>query len=732
MELLRSALNAQPTREIARVFGITGSQRTGLRVLLKELEARGRIERVQGRRWRLADALPPVVILEVVSIDAEGDLKVRPVDIEPQGPVPAIDVLPAPRSMPAPGEGDRFLARLLPRGKNHYTAKPLRPAESEIKTTIGQFRDGSDGGRVVPLERRRRDEMVLTLKSDVGANDGDLVIAEVLSTRRQGLLQARIVDNIGAADAPGAISRIAIHRADIPEHFPDAVNNAADAVQPPTLGNRVDIRELPLVTIDGPDARDFDDAVFAEPDTTRSTDGGWHLVVAIADVAAYVRPGSALDREALKRGNSVYFPDRVVPMLPEALSNGLCSLRPNEDRACIAADLWIGPGGDLRSFSFQRALMRSAARLTYEEVQAARNAGTDPVMPGLFDHLYGAFEALAATRRSRGALDLELPERRVVLAGDGTVKDIVPVQRLDSHRLIEEFMITANVAAARRLQKRGQPVMFRVHDEPSLEKLTDLREALAGFGIKIAKGSVNRPRDFNSILASVRGTAQEIMVSELILRSQMQAVYSPKNLGHFGLGLRDYAHFTSPIRRYADLLVHRALIRGDRLGAGGLDDDQAKQFEELGKHISKTERRAVIAERDANDRYTAAFLAMHIGDSFAGTVRGVTRAGLFIAIDDKGAEGFVPASKLPGGRPRFDSRSQTIESPGGRTYRLGDPVEVRVSEADGLSGSSIFDLMDSGHSGSSNPASRSKKIKSGRKRPDKRNARRKNKLKRQH
>ncbi|MDA0676299.1 MAG: VacB/RNase II family 3'-5' exoribonuclease, partial [Proteobacteria bacterium] len=642
LSLLRSAAGALPTREIARTFALKGSQRSELRHRLQELEAAGRIERVQGRRWRLADALPPVAVLEVVAVDSDGELRVKPVDSAPDAPLPIIEVLRAPRSMAAPGLGDRFLARLLPRGDNRYTAQPLRAAESEAETIVGQYRTGQDGGRILPLERGRRDEFAVAPTSNVAAQDGDLVVIEILPARRQGMTQARIVENIGAGDAPGAISRIAIHRAGIPVRFPDAVTAEAEAALPPVLGDRLDLRDLPLVTIDGDDARDFDDAVFAEPDTDRSTDGGWHIVVAIADVAAYVTPNSGLDREAYKRGNSAYFPDRVVPMLPEALSNGLCSLRPDEDRACMAADLWIGPDGNLRSFQFRRALMRSVARLTYEEVQAARDANQDPVAPGHLDNLYGAYQALSEARRVRGALDLELPERRVILNDTGQVTDIVPVIRLDSHRLIEEFMIAANVAAARELGKRGQPVMFRVHDEPSLEKLEDLREALTGFDIKIARGGISRPGDFNGILARVRGETHERSVNELILRAQMQAAYSPDNVGHFGLGLRDYAHFTSPIRRYADLLVHRALIRGLGLGEGGLKDDQANQFEELGSHISKTERRAVVAERDANDRYTAAYLAGHIGSNFTGTIRGITRSGLFVAIDDKGAEGFVP------------------------------------------------------------------------------------------
>jgi ribonuclease R len=720
--LLKSSNEALPTREIARIYSLKGPQRTALRERLRELQDAGSIERVQGRRWRVTALLPPVAVLEVIGVDDEGDLKVRPVNHSSDGPAPQIDVRAAPRSMPAPGLGDRFVARLSPKGENRYVATPLRATESKSESVVGRYRATEDGGRITPLERGRRGDFMVAAGENEAATDGDLVVVEMLPARRLGLPQARIIENIGAGNAPGAISRIALHRAGIPVVFPEVVISEAEAAKPPTLGKRTDLRDLPLVTIDGADARDFDDAVFAEPDEKPDNKGGWHLVVAIADVAEYVRPGSPLDREAFRRGNSVYFPDRVVPMLPEALSNGLCSLRPDEDRACLAADLWIDKDGQLKRHRFRRALMRSVARLTYEEVQSARDAGEDPVAPGHLDNLYKAYECLSAARTARGSLELELPERRIVLDEDGQVENIVPVSRFDSHKLIEEFMIAANVAAARELKRLRQPVMFRIHDEPSIEKLEDLRDMLAGFGVKLTRGKAMRPKDFNGILSRVRGEAHERTVNEIILRSQMQAQYDPDNVGHFGLGLRDYAHFTSPIRRYADLLVHRALISGLKLGDGGLDESEAGRFSEIGEHISKTERRAVSAERDANDRYTAAFLEKHMGQSFSGTIRGTNRAGLFVAIDDNGAEGFVPASRLPGGRPRFDARSRVLKTEHGGAYKMGDSVEVRIAEADGLSGSAIFDLLDAGQP--SRPAGPQKRRKSGRKRPDKRQKKR--------
>jgi len=476
------------------------------------------------------------------------------------------------------------------------------------------------------------------------------------------------------------------------------VIEAAERAKPPALENRTDLREAALVTIDGADARDFDDAVFAEPDGDTENSGGWHLIVAIADVAWFVRPGEALDREAYRRGNSVYFPDRVVPMLPAALSNGLCSLVPDEDRACLAADLWISRDGSLLRHRFRRALMKSAARLTYEQVEATRNGADAPVAMPVIDNLYAAFESLSRERKRRGTLELDLPERKPVLDENGMVLSIAPVARLDSHRLIEEFMITANVAAARELIRLRQPAMFRIHDEPDREKLQEMREVLAEFGVKLPKAKIYRPADFNALLAKIADQPHARLIHELVLRSQSQAEYNPDNIGHFGLGLRTYAHFTSPIRRYADLLVHRALIGGLRMGDGALPDDAGAAFSETGEHISATERRAISAERDANNRYAAAYLAQHIGDTFTGVVRGVARAGLFVALDDTGADGFIPASRLPGGRYRFDAPTHTLQGDqSGLTYRLGDNVEVRVAEADGLTSSAIFDLLGGGN-----------------------------------
>ena len=695
---LRDAESDTARRDIARAFGVRGAQRAELRRLLRELEDEGLIERGEGRRWRPSDRLPPVAVLEVFDLDDDGEPLLRPVFLEADQSPPTIELRSGPRAMSAPGIGDRILCRLRRRDDDSYVATPMRRVASRPQQIIGVFRQTGDGGRITPTDRGSRHELSVAPADTAGAEDAELVVAEVTPARRAGLARATVIERIGDAAAPRAISLIAIHRAGIPLEFPSPVVEAAENAKAAPLGERADLRDVALVTIDGADARDFDDAVFAEPDDSPDNEGGWHLIVAIADVAWYVRPGDALDREAYRRGNSVYFPDRVVPMLPAALSNGLCSLVPDADRACLAADLWIDRDGELLRHRFRRALMKSAARLTYEAVEATRQGGSVAVAPAVIDNLYGAFASLSKARDRRGTLELDLPERRIVLDDDGAVASIAPVVRLDSHRLIEEFMITANVAAARETIRLRQPAMFRVHDEPDQEKLEDLRGVLAEFGVRLAKGAVRRPAEFNALLARTAGQPHARLIHELVLRAQSQAEYSPDNIGHFGLGLRNYVHFTSPIRRYADLLVHRALIRGLRIGAGGLPDDAGATFAAAGEHISATERRAVSAERDANDRYAAAYLARHIGDTFAGVIRGVARAGLFIALDDNGAEGFVPASRLPADRYRFDAQSHTLRgAETGLTYRLGEPVEVRIAEADGLTASAIFDLLDGGN-----------------------------------
>ena len=550
--------------------------------------------------------------------------------------------------------------------------------------------------RIVPVEKRARAEFLLPPEARMGAEAGELVWAEIQPGRPLGLKSARVVERLGPTMGPKSISVITIHDHDIPHTFSPEALAQAKAAGPAQLRGRVDLRKLPLVTIDGEDARDFDDAVWAEPDSDAGNRGGWRLLVAIADVAHYVRPGSPLDKAALDRGNSVYFPDRVVPMLPHELSSGWCSLVPAEDRPCLAAHLWIDDDGNLLRHRFERGMMRSAARLTYRQVQATREGIRDQATAKLADSviapLYGAYEALAQARRARGVLELEVPERRVLIDADGNVAGIELRERLDSHKLIEEFMIAANVAAAEALEERRSPVMYRVHDQPTREKLESLREFLETLGLKLARGQVVRPRDFNRILERVQGRPEARLVNEVVLRSQAQAVYDPANIGHFGLALRRYCHFTSPIRRYADLLVHRSLVSALRLGEDGLTGGD--DFPRIAEHISGTERRAAAAERDAVDRFTAAYLAERVGAVMPGRISGVTRFGLFVTLDESGADGLVPISTLPDDYYEHDEAGhRLVGRSSGLVFRLGDLVEARLLEANPLTGGIIFEVM---------------------------------------
>ena len=580
------------------------------------------------------------------------------------------------------------------------TNRMLRPVRARA---VGVFYRGRLGGQVVSADRRNRDEYRVAEQDVGGADDGELVRVEQLSAGRLRFPRARIVERLGHSSDPGAVSLLALASHDIPTEFPIAAIAEAEAALPASSAGRSDLRDLALVTIDGADARDFDDAVWAEPDPDPENRGGWHIVVAIADVAWYVRPGTALDREARRRGNSVYFPDRVVPMLPEALSNDLCSLKPGVDRACLAAHLWIDAAGRKRRHRFNRGLMRSAARLTYEQAQAAQEGHSEAELPLPRERLaalYGAFAALAEARTARGTLDLDIDEDRVVLDGEQRPVAIARMARLDSHRLIEEFMILANVAAAEELETQRRPCMYRIHDVPEPERIEELRIVLDEIGIpglSLAKGQAPKPEMFNRILRRAATTPVTALVNELVLRCQAQAAYSGNNIGHFGLSLRRYAHFTSPIRRYADLIVHRALTTGasaDRHGRGSGAPTPVADREELAaiaEHVSATERRAVDAERAALERYRAIILARSIGSILIGRISGVAEFGLFVTLAESGANGLVPISTLPGDYYDCDKRAhRLIGRRSGRIFRIGDEVSVRLVEVDAIGGRVVF------------------------------------------
>lgn len=706
LDFIRDHPGEVSKREIARAFHIGAADKQALKGLMKDMVNEGMLERGRKRKVSRPGSLAHTAIVEVVGTDTDGELIAKPIAWEQAGKPPRILLAPERRSQgSAIGVGDRVLAKLHRINDHLYEARPIRRLAAEPSRVLGVFEPGPGGtGRLISVEKRDRAEYMIGPEHAEGLQKGELVLAELLPGRHYGMRLVKPTERLGDIKQPKAVSLIAIHARGIPAVFPESTLRQADGCKAAPLGSREDLRAVPLVTIDGADARDFDDAVFAEADPDANNPGGWRLLVAIADVAWYVRADDALDQEAKKRGNSVYFPDRVVPMLPEALSNGWCSLKPKEDRPCMAVRITIDAEGNILRHAFTRGLMRSVARLTYEQVEEAHQGKpgdiAGPLMDSVIAPLFGAFACLLKAREKRGVLDLNVPERKVMLSPEGKMLGIEPRAQLASHRLIEEFMIAANVAAAETLEKMHLPCMYRVHAEPAQDKLEALREFLASMTLNLAKGQHLQPSHFNQILAKVKDTPNEELVNQVVLRSQAQAVYAPENIGHFGLNLRRYAHFTSPIRRYADLLVHRALIKGLQAGPGGLTAEEMEAMISVAEHISATERRAAAAERDAIDRYTALFLADRVGALFQGRIGGVTRFGLFVTLADTGADGLVMASSLPGDYYVHDERSHSLI--GRRTrkrYRLGDAVTVRLLEAVPVTGGLLFEIVKHSPSG---------------------------------
>lgn len=704
--MVLSALEARHVpvdkRHLAKSLGLRGEARRALTFVIRDLVREGRVASVSGNRIILVKAPTArdgLVPIEIVGTDVDdGTLLVKA--LEWTGPSP-LARLAIKAGHPTPPVGAHGLGRFaLVDGE--WQATLVRLVDAEPERLVGRLLRAGGGWRLEPTDRRIRTEFVVDGGNlDAAADSGMLVLAEVLARRRLGLPHARIVEKIGRFGDPKAASLIAIHAQGIPTEFPaDALALAARA-RPAGAEGREDLRAIPIVTIDGADARDFDDAVFAEADEDPENPGGWRLIVAIADVSWYVRAGDALDACARQRGNSCYFPDRVVPMLPERLSNDLCSLRPDEDRPVLAAHIVIDKDGNKRHHRFSRATIRSAKRFTYEEFQEIadrKRRAPDILANRVVAPLVAAYRALSAARQARGALDIDVEERKVDLDAHGKVASIQPRVRLDSHRLIEEMMILANVCAAESLERRRMPCVYRVHEPPAADRVDALRDTLDGLGLRLSRGAAARPKDFVRILEWAKGQPAHAMVNQLVLRCQSLAVYATANLGHFGLALARYAHFTSPIRRYADLLVHRALVTGEKLGQGGLPDgDNAADFASAADHISLTERRAVAAERDAMARYVAAYLEDHKGATFPARISGVQKFGLFVTLDGVGADGLVPVRVLPHDFYRFDERHHRLHGErNGRSYVLGQAVEVRLSEVDGLTGSLMFDLLDQG------------------------------------
>ncbi len=681
IDFVKSSKEAVGKREIGKAFGITGDDRRELRRLLRQMAAAGDIELGRGSKVHEGGGLPRVAVLKVTGAE-DGQVFATPESWDHDVPPPRVRMKEARGNgrshrarQSALGEGDRVLARIEETGRG-YTGHVMKRIGRAAEEMMGVLRRDASGWYLQPTDKRVRQMLKVT---DPGsADEGELVLAR--AEGRGAVVTARLGDPF----APKSISLIAIHAKGIPHVFPEDVLAEAEKAARLKLGDeREDLRHLPIITIDPADARDHDDALWAE----KKEGGGWHAIVAIADVSYYVRPGTALDREARKRGNSVYFPDRVVPMLPETLSAGACSIVENEDRAVMACHLDISPDGELRGWTFKRAVIRCAANIAYED--AADHQGIEA--------LWDCWHALHKARARREPLELDLPERQIELDEHGRVVRIGLRERLDAHKMVEDYMIAANVAAAQALEKKRSPVVYRAHETPSAEKIDGLREYLKTLGIPLAKGQVVKPAMFAKVLVGIDDPLIREQVSIEVLRSQTAAYYGTERLGHFGLSLASYAHFTSPIRRYSDTLVHRALVSAYRLGEGGLGDMDLDALAEVSEHISKTERRAMEAERDTTDRYVAAYLSDREGDVVTARVTGVTRHGLFATVDGVGGDGLLPMRSLGPDYWNFDEASRTIVGDRtGQTYKLGQRLELRLAEANAVTGGLRYELPDEG------------------------------------
>ncbi|MDE8651917.1 ribonuclease R [Novosphingobium album (ex Liu et al. 2023)] len=697
LDFIKDSPTPAGKREIAREFGLKGQEKIQLKALLKDMAEEGLIDGKRTAYHRMG-GVPKVTVLRVVDID-EGEAIAVPDTWQPDDatPPPRIRMVEKGRGS-ALRKGDRVLARTEESGGN-WRAYPMKTLADRNEQLLGVVElDGSGKPWLAPVDKRIRNSVPI---ADLGgAEVGELVLAEPASrSPRSGV---KITEVLGEPLAPRAFSLIAIHKHGIPHVFAEeTLAEASRAARLPlSADKREDLRHLPIVAIDPIDARDHDDAIWAEPDG----EGGFRAVIAIADVSFYVRPGGALDREARKRGNSVYFPDRVVPMLPEVLSADVCSLRSGEDRAAMACHLRIDGEGKVTEWRFTRAIVRIAEVIAYEEAQARIDEGRAEVH---LVNLWACWRALEQARDRRDPLALELPERRVVLDEQGRIAQIALRERIDAHRVVEDFMIAANVAAAKALEAKVAPVVYRLHEPPGREKLVALKDYLATFGRKLALGQVITPGLFNRMLKDIADESEKALIMEAVLRSQTQAYYGPRNEGHFGLALASYAHFTSPIRRYADLLVHRALVdayhleqpapQGDVPRTSGLSERDRDDLGKISEAISAAERRAMEAERDTIDRYVAAWLSARVGEVFETRITGVQKFGFFATIISLGGDGLVPVSTLGAERFAYDEKAHVLEGEeSGTRYAMGDRLRLRLAEANPLTGALKFELEEGG------------------------------------
>ena len=705
LDFIASSDTAVGKREIAKAFGLHGAEKVALKALLRDMADEGLIDHSPGRAFHQMGGLPKVTVLRVTDVGDDGQAWAVPESWQADTPSPRIRVKERGRRG-ALGIGDRILARTEEAG-NGWIAHPLKSLAKGEELVLGVLRE--EGGKLWLIGVDKRERTNYQVSDAGGAQPGDLVLAE--KTGRPPRITVRVTETLGDPFAPRSFSMIAIHKLGIPVAFaPEAIAEAATVAKLPLGDDREDLRDLPIVAIDPEDARDHDDAVWATPDDDPTNEGGWKAIVAIADVSFYVRPGSAIDLEARRRGNSVYFPDRVVPMLPELLSADVCSLKEGEDRAALVCHLQISRGGALKSWRFTRAVVRIAANIAYEAAQAMIDAReADPTANSRGGHLvedallplWACWRALADARAKRAPLDLDLPERRVVLDEKGRIMSVAPRERLDAHKLIEEYMIAANVAAAKALEKKKAPVMYRDHEPPAREKLVALKDYLKTFGVEFALGQVVQPSTFNHIIERVGDSDFRPQVMEQILRTQTQAYYAPGNHGHFGLALGSYAHFTSPIRRYADLIVHRSLVQAYGLGPGGLTEGEAGAMDRIGESISMLERRAMEAERDTIDRYVAAYLSERVGEVLDARITGVQNFGFFATVEGIGGDGLMPVRDIGREYFRYDEAAKAlVGEESGETYSSGMRLKLRLAEANPVSGALRFEMADGKGSGS--------------------------------
>ena len=727
LEFITTSETSAGKREIARAFGLQGNEKILLKALLKDMADEGLIDSAPGRAFHKMGGIPKVTVLRVSDVDEDGQAWAVPERWEASGPEPRLRVKEKSKKG-AMGIGDRFLARTEEAGTG-WIAHPMKKLLKGSELMMGVLHE--EGGKLWLKGLDKKERFDLLVSDAGGAEAGDLVMAE--KTGRPPRITARVSERLGDPFEPRSFSLIAIHKLGIPHVFGEEVIEEAERVAKLDLGKgREDLRHLPIVAIDPADARDHDDAVWAAPDPDPKNPGGWQAIVAIADVSFYVRPGSALDKEARKRGNSVYFPDRVVPMLPETLSADMCSLKEGVDRAAMACHLTISADGNLKAWRFTRAVVRLAANIAYEDAQAAidglaplpfrggagggggsteatldtphpnpspEGEGLNRVDPTLVEQslvpLWACWKALFAAREKRAPLDLDLPERRISLDEKGRILSVAPRERLDAHKLIEDYMIAANVAAAKALEGKKAPVMYRVHEPPSREKLVALKDYLKTFEVEFALGQVVRPDTFNHVIRRIGDADFKPQVMEQILRTQTQAYYAPINQGHFGLALGSYGHFTSPIRRYADLVVHRSLVTAFGLGDGGLTADEASRMEATGELISTLERRAMEAERDTTDRYVAAYLSERVGQVMDVRITGVQNFGFFATVEGLGGDGLVPVRDLGGEYFRYDEATHSLTGEDSQTvYSSGMRLQLRLAEANPVNGALRFELAD--------------------------------------